>query len=131
MKTYTDYTESVSDALDISEADEIFRAVLDGVDSRNEDEVEFFRDFIQKSVKYASRRASWQLISRGRRMDTDDMRTTEHDAVIRSLNILARLLKSHGKDTSWHERLGDEKEHRKRIGDFACYVALFLGLGAR
>ena len=47
------------------------------------------------------------------------------------LNILSRYLAAKGKDISWRGELGDEKENRKKIGDFACYVALMEGLDAR
>lgn len=39
-----------------------------------------------------------------------------------------------GKDTSWREKLGYEKEdvyNRKVIGDFACYIVFVNSLNAR
>jgi hypothetical protein len=39
-----------------------------------------------------------------------------------------------GKDTGWRETLGyekDDKYNRKRLGDFACYLAFVNGLNAR
>ena len=58
----------------------------------------------------------------------DKERTFKHDSIINRVNILARYLEKMGNDISWRAELGDST---KRIGDFACYIALFYGLEAR
>ncbi|WP_294187580.1 hypothetical protein [uncultured Clostridium sp.] len=42
--------------------------------------------------------------------------------------MLSRYLQKADKDITWREQLGDE---RKRIGDFACYIAFIFELNAR
>ena len=67
-------------------------------------------------------------MSNGERMEADKGRTIKHNAFIDSLNILTRLLNSDGISTPWREQLGDD---RKRIGDFACFVAYIVGISNR
>lgn len=62
------------------------------------------------------------------RDEKDRQRTACHDAYISNLNIFGRYFNELGLDNSWRQQIGDD---RKRIGDFACYIALFNGLGAR
>ena len=59
-------------------------------------------------------------------MEQDLSRSMAHDAFIMSTNIVARTQGSIGAE--WRDRLSDD---RKRIGDFACYIALFEGMQAR
>ena len=92
---------------------------------------EILQDYLMAAAKYANVRACWNILSREEKMDTDANRTACHNKVILHLNILARYLASKGKDVSWRDELGDDSLHRKKIGDFACYVACIEGLNAR
>ena len=68
------------------------------------------------------------------KMEQDPGRTSCHDSVIVRFNQLARYLQSHGKAAAWRDTLGYEEEDRyfrKRIGDFACYLAFVNSLLAR
>lgn len=85
-------------------------------------------DFVEKAISYAHIRAKWPLLDIEERRNLDSSRTISHNAFIDSCNILSRNMAHGGEDNSWRARLGDD---RKVIGDFACFVALFLGLKAR
>jgi hypothetical protein len=48
--------------------------------------------------------------------------------------MMARYLKTQGKNTEWRDALGyeeDDKYFRKTIGDFGCYIVFINSLCAR
>ena len=67
------------------------------------------------------------LVERFFRSD-DESRTVSHNKVIYQLKILKGLASEQGNDVAWFEQFNDD---RKRIGDFACYVAYIYALNAR
>lgn len=96
--------------------------------------LELYGELLSAAVKYAEIRARWNQWSREEKAENDSLRTSRHNRVIDSLNILARYLKKQGTEAAWRNVLGDETEnpyYRKRIGDFACYLAFVEGLHAR
>lgn len=125
---YEDYLKKANDILTLEEADDILSQIQNSIDSSDEDAAELYNDFLEGAFSYASVRSGWLLLSKDEKMEQDKGRTLKHDSVINRVNILARYLEKTGKDVSWREKLGDS---RKRIGDFACYAALFYGLSAR
>lgn len=116
------------DSITLEKADEILSQIEASLDKNDEDGMELYNDFLEGAVAYANVRAGWLLLSNDEKMDQDKGRTYKHDSVINRVNILARYLEKCGKDVSWRAELGDA---RKRIGDFACYVAMFYGVRAR
>ncbi|MBE6551715.1 MAG: hypothetical protein E7665_06235 [Ruminococcaceae bacterium] len=82
-----------------------------------------YASFLDDAVDYAAIRTKWSFMSRIERMENDSGRTAKHDSVISMLNAVCRNLGIEGID----EIMPD----RKTKGDFACYVALFLGLEQR
>ena len=84
--------------------------------------------FIDRAVGYAQWRVEWLVADREERGRLDQARTRAHDAFIDTCNMMARAMKAAGEDASWRDDLGQD---RKLIGDFACYIHLFLGLQAR
>jgi hypothetical protein len=80
------------------------------------------------AIRYANLRAEWQLLAINERLELDDSRTQAHNVFIDSCNILSRNMVKRGEKVQWREELGNE---RKYIGDFACFIQLFLGLKAR
>ena len=128
---YNNYKEQ-ADTLSLEEMEEIWTDLLNSLDLKNEDCNDLFNDFLHHVVLYSSERIKWNAVySREERIENDRGRTIYHDAIITSINILARFLKNElNKDTSWRDRLGDDT-HRKRIGDFVCYVAFCYGINAR
>lgn len=81
-----------------------------------------------KAIRYAEIRARYFLEDSGGKADLEESRSRAHDSFIDACNILSRAMGATGEDNTWRQSLGDD---RRVIGDFACYVALFLGLKAR
>ena len=127
---YEEYLKRI-DTLTIEQASEIYRTIIESLDLDENDDREILQDYLMAAAKYANVRACWNILSREEKMDTDANRTACHNKIILHLNILARYLASKGKDVSWRDELGDDSLHRKKIGDFACYVACIEGLNAR
>lgn len=126
-KTYLDHP--AGDVLPVEEAMQIYNDIFESVSKcKIDDKDEFVEDFLSKSCWYAYIRTQWEFWSRVERIEKDSERTIQHNSVIDSINILARLLNSDGIDTPWREQLGDQ---RKRIGDFACFVAYMVGINNR
>ena len=127
---YEEYLKRI-DTLTIEQASEIYRTIIESLDLDENDDREILQDYLMAAAKYANVRACWNILSREEKMDTDANRTACHNKIILHLNILARYLASKGKDVSWRDELGDDSLHRKKMGDFACYVACIEGLNAR
>ena len=85
-------------------------------------------DLIRAAVHYAHHRAEWYLDGPEQRGDTSQARTAAHNAFIDACNILSRHMAKSGESTDWRGALGTD---RREIGDFACFVTLFVGLAAR
>lgn len=114
-------------ALSYSEAAEIYSEIVRDLDDRDPDHIEFYDDFVKKCIRYAGFRSEWRLKTTQEKLDIDSSRTSAHDAVIRGLTIISRL--QGDKAAGWMSML--QLDDRKRIGDLACYVALWSGLEAR
>ena len=112
--------------LTYEEAVEIYALMQDNLDRTDGDVMELYNRMLQKAVRYATTRAEWHMLTREEKLERDESRSMLHDSFISSINIIARAEGEIG--TQWRERLTDD---RKRIGDFACYVALFLAIDAR
>ncbi len=116
----------MSDVLTYQEALEIYHTIQSQTDTSDPDIADLYQNLYQRAARYANFRAIWLTCTREERMDTDSNRTSAHDAFITAVDVISRLQKEEGK--AWRARLGDD---RKRVGDFACYLALFRGLEAR
>ena len=130
MNTYDEYlTHQAGHILEIQEAMDIYSRMVNAIAKcENEAKKELWDDFVQRCVKYTKIRCDWEYMDYQDRIDSDPGRTRTHDTVIDSINVLARLAKKEGMDCSWREDLG---EHRKRIGDFACFVTYITGISNR
>lgn len=126
LSTYEDY-ESMPGSLTFEEMAALHKNIVDEAEL-DADSADLFKNVFAAAVKYSQSRAGWPLWDREKRMEEDSTRTSRHNQVIDSLNILARYLKSQGKPASWRDALGDD---RKRIGDFACYLVFIGSLNAR
>ncbi len=82
----------------------------------------------RQAIDYTFLRTQWQMMDRQQRQEIDARRTITHTAFIDTVNILSRNMAEQNEDNSWRAVLGDD---RKVIGDFACYINLFLSLSAR
>lgn len=117
-------------ALTLEEMQEIHQEMLTGLE-KDEDGRELYQELVAVAVKYAAVRQEWLLLSLAKQAERDASRTAIHDSLIIKFNMLERYQKMNGKGGTWRERLGDEKENRKRIGDMGCYIAFVQGLCGR
>lgn len=130
INTYEGYlNHPAGNILTIDDALKMYTALGESIAKcSTEDKMEFYDDFIKRASKYSTYRCEWKYMSREDKLTEDKYRTSSHDAFIDSLNLLSRLAVAEGIDNSWREELGDE---RKRIGDFACFVAYMTGISSR
>lgn len=116
----------MSNILEYQEALEIYHIMDENIDRTDKDILDLYNRMLQKAIRYSNIRAEWNFLSREKKMETDEYRTIVHNGFISSIDIIARIEKETG--SQWRKRLTDD---RKRIGDFACYLALFLAIDAR
>lgn len=132
IDTYKEYLEAQK-TLSFEDMNRIYEELIKDLE-QDEDTKEFWEDFKQKAIQYANIRSNWCLLTREQKLDTDSSRTSTHNSLIIRLNILARHLKSLGKECKWRDELGyeeDDKYNRKKIGDFACFIAFISAINAR
>lgn len=110
--------------LTYEEAKSIYEEIASGLDENDEDEGYLLENLKKRAVRYGGIRSGWFLLSQKERMEDDSDRTSAHDAFISAVNMVDRYMKGN----KWRKVLG---ENRKRIGDFAGYVSLFLCLESR
>lgn len=130
MLTYDEYlNHHARNVLPVEEAISIYNDMLASFNAcRVEDKDEYLESFLEKAIKYSQIRAKWELYSNEEKAEKDPNRTSTHDGVIIAANVLSRLIASDGTDAGWRERLGD---NRKRVGDYACFVAYMMGVSNR
>ena len=86
-----------------------------------------------KAVRYADIRSRYALYDYQQQLASNVERTQVHNELLDCIENLAVKQQELGEDITWQNEigLGRTGENRKRIGDFACYIAMFLGLSAR
>ena len=132
FNSYGDYLSN-ENILSIEEMHALHKEILAEIQGDDEAK-EMYEYLLAKVNRYASMRAEWPLLSREEKLEKDPGRTSCHDSVITKLNMLARYLRMQGKSAEWREKLGyekDDKYNRKKIGDFACYLAFINGINSR
>lgn len=85
------------------------------------------------AVEYAMARARWQLADIELRAEMETARSLAHDCFIDAINALSRACVRHELEQDWRRVWGTARtgEERRRIGDFACFIAYRLMLDAR
>ncbi len=126
FSTYDDY-QTMPGSLTFEQMADLHKQILDDAKT-DADSADLFKNVFAAAVKYSQSRAGWTLWDREKRMEEDSARTSRHNQVIDSINILARYLKAQGKAAAWRDVLGED---RKRIGDFASYLVFVGSLNAR
>ena len=132
INSYKEYLTTVK-ALSIEQMQQIHERMIEEVSS-DADAMELYDELIAVATRYAEMRAKWLLMEREEKMEKDSLRTSYHNSVILHFNMLARYLKSQGKDVVCRDMLGYEEEdgyNRKSIGDFACYLVFLNSINAR
>ena len=128
INTYEEYLKNAS-VLTVEDAMDIYQRMADSIKACSlEDKMDFWNHTLRLAADYSNTRNRWELLSTKERISADKSRTMEHDAFIISVNVLARIAAAEGIDNSWRKELGD---NRKRLGDFACWIAYITGISNR
>lgn len=97
----------------------------------DEDLKEILQDMIKSCLKYTITIAEWkdaQEKDAGQHTDEfhdmDKLRTQDHDAAIRDINIFSRLLRQKGKDNSFMDKGGMDGKNRAAYWKFAVTLSL-------
>lgn len=125
--SYDDF-KNEKEIISFSEAEQIYSNLLNSSNQLDKEFQEEWTTFILLCVEYASARGKWLTLSREEKLANDEARTVTHNKVIYQLKLLKGLANEQGNDVSWFEKFNDD---RKRIGDFACFVADIYALNAR
>ena len=130
MNDYDFYLDlSRGSTLTLEDADSILKKMILCVESlKVKDKMDCYNGILKAAFEYTSIRCKWELMDREEKINEDNYRTACHDTFISSLNSLSGRAAAEGVDLSWREELGDD---RKRIGDFACYIAYINGIANR
>ena len=137
LDSYRGDRTAAYDGMTIEEADEIFEEYYRTIDFSEEYFAEEYQKLVTDALKYAAMRAEWACMGREQKIAEDSRRTSLHNTFLNDVARYAGYLKRNGLDVHWFEMLGQEIEpeeinfRRKRIGDWACYIALFVSLQAR
>lgn len=130
--TYEDYCKKQK-SLSLEEMTKLHKEMREEINS-DPDALDLYQELIETATRYLFFRSNWMLWNLEEKAEKDPSRTSCHNSVIVKFNQLARYLTMQGKAASWREVLGYEEENpyfRKRIGDFACYLAFINSLLAR
>lgn len=132
LTTYEEYL-TTEKSLTLEEMTNLHKEIAEEIQG-DEDALELYQELIETATRYAAIRANWFLLSREEKMAQDSGRTSCHNSTIIKFNQLSRYLRMQKKAAAWRDVLGYEEEdryNRKRIGDFACYLAFINGINAR
>ena len=84
---------------------------------------ELYVDFLKEAVEYANIRTKWSFMDMDAKREVDSIRTAHHNSFIGLLTAICRNLEV--------KEIEDIMPDRKTKGDFACYIAAFLGIEQR
>lgn len=132
VKIYSNYIEEPL-CITLEESQKLHSEMVKEI-GNNKEAVEIYNELIEKATEYSVLRSNWTTREREWKMDNDSRRTSKHDSVIMHFDMLARYLKSTGKDAAWRDKLGyeeNDKYYRKRIGDFGCYLVFIHAINGR
>lgn len=91
------------------------------------------RQIVQLAAAYLKLRIDWSSSDLAGRIEIDATRTKAHDAFIAIFDAFTRRAAARGSTLAWRRVFGTggAAEERKRLGDFACYLAFDLAIRAR
>lgn len=125
--SYNDF-KNEKGIISFSEAGQLYSSLLNSSNQLDKEFQEEWTTFVLLCVEYASARGKWLTLLREEKLANDEARTVAHNKVIYQLKLLKGLANEQGNQVPWFDKFNDD---RKRIGDFACYVAYVYALNAR
>ena len=132
FSVYEDYL-SLEKALSFEEMTHLHHDMMSEIGT-DEDSLELYAELLETANRYSAFRSNWPLWNPTEKAEKDASRTSCHNSLIVKFNQLARYLKMQGKNVSWRDTLGYEKDdpyNRKRIGDFGCYLVFVNSIVSR
>ena len=137
--TFDSYQEASAGGMSLEEANLIFREYHDSIDLSDPDLQEEYSGLVSDAVKYACFRLRWAGMTMEEKRDADEERTDRHNRFLNDIARYAGYLQRTGKDYGWFQKLcpGSEPnadaigKMRKRVGDWACFIAMFIALNNR
>ena len=129
---YEDYL-SLAKSISFEECSRLHKEMIQEI-GNDEDAIEMYDYLLEKATDYAAYRSRWTTRDREWKLNNDPQRTATHDVLINNFNMLARYLINIGKKAEWRDALGyieEDPTNRKKIGDFACYLAFVHALNGR
>lgn len=116
-------------SITLEECEKIYMDIVHQIEIRQDCMAErLFTEMQKCAISYAGIRANWFNLSYGERAAADGDRTRKHDLFIRAKDRLAEYMYENKMNIDWDDALGN---HRKRIGDFACYMVFLIAVSER
>ena len=128
MNSYETYLK-MNYILQIEDAMEIYNGMLETLSlCKVEGKADIVHELVRSSCYYTEVRMSWEFKTNAEKVADDPNRTLAHNAVIRNVDIVARMINNAGIETPWRDKLGND---RKRIGDFGCFIGWITAINNR
>lgn len=127
MYTYESYLKE-QNSITFEEAKKIYNELLTEMNFKDDDCKDLWDSLMENIIKYVNIRSKCLIISQTERLESDKGRTDTHNSLISCFNALQRYIQINKGNNNWRNELGQE---RKRIGDFACYIAYVYSLNSR
>lgn len=143
MQQTFDYYLTLNESMDFETMKSIHHEILSQADTQDEDFKWIWNDCIHYAIEYSHIRSQWFFMSKEEKQNIDASRTSLHNNLIGCFLSLERLFEQSGwQSERWTEQLflqqkiekrtkEDVQSHRKRIGDFANYLAFVYALNGR
>lgn len=135
ISTYEEFLRMEPKPMSFEEANKVYHMILAARPAEDYREFDDLLDeMVKRAVAYAGARAQWAHMTLEEKMANnaaaDAERSRKHDLFIKAQNKLVEYM--------YDNKLGDYfevmdliGEERKRVGDFACYLAYVYSLNER
>lgn len=142
QQTFKHYL-TLNESMDFEMMTSIHQEILTQADMQDEDFQWLWQDCVHYAIEYSRIRSQWHFLSMEEKQSQDASRTSLHNNLIGCFLSLERLFEQSGwQSERWTEQLflqqkiekrtkEDVQSHRKRIGDFANFLAFVYALNGR
>ena len=126
--TMTIDTEVDCNVLSYEESKRIFGDILSADSGKDRELSDLIQLMISRAIKYSEERMNWSQMTKQEQIAADENRSRIHDLFIISVTKLSEYMYKNKYGNRWEDLLGSD---RKRIGDFACYLAYTAAINER
>ncbi|MDU1218065.1 MAG: hypothetical protein E7A07_05530 [Streptococcus sp.] len=127
ISTYSDFLQEKT-ALTFEDAHEIYNELISSFDIKDPIFLDDWTMLIELAAEYTEIRVKSATVSKERQDKHGELRTSAHNAFIIQLNALKSEVESKGGNTSWFDKITDD---RQRQGDFANYLSYIDAVSTR